>query len=325
MSERTGAKIIIRGKGASRDGGPSTTGHTDDEDELHVCLEGSDEAVTKASKEVEELLFNPEMAQRLKSQQLGFPLPMAPDAYGPGGSESVEMKVPNNMVGLIIGKGGENIARIQQTLGVHAQIAKETDMGPGETERSVILTGIPANVLEAKQRIEDMIAGQLAKMAGAGAGGAGENRFLGRDNNSRELDTAFVVKLPVPNDKVGIIIGKGGSTIKGIQDRTRANVQIPSGPDEGDPNVRTISIGADTKECVDAAQMEIFTCLQQHQQQTAGQSSAGTIVIVPNDRVGAIIGRGGLTVREIQSRHNVRVQVPQAADVGSMPPTRTIT
>jgi len=35
----------------------------------------------------------------------------------------------------------------------------------------------------------------------------------------KELDHPFVVKLPVPNDKVGIIIGKGGMTIKGIQVR----------------------------------------------------------------------------------------------------------
>jgi hypothetical protein len=45
------------------------------------------------------------------------------DVYGPGGSTGVasgggssyqvELRVPNNMVGLIIGKGGENVLRIQ--------------------------------------------------------------------------------------------------------------------------------------------------------------------------------------------------------------------
>ena len=37
----------------------------------------------------------------------------------------------------------------------------------------------------------------------------------------QSLDTAFVLKIAVPNEKVGVIIGKQGMTIKGIQERTR--------------------------------------------------------------------------------------------------------
>ncbi len=54
---------------------------------------------------------------------------------------------------------------------------------------------------------------------------------------------------------MGIIIGKGGMTIKAIQERSRCTIQIPSGPDEGDSNVRTLTIGADSKEACDAAQV----------------------------------------------------------------------
>eukprot|EP01034_Spumella_vulgaris_P044183 gene44183-54923_t len=65
MQEMSGAKIIMRGRGASKDG--SGTGHADDDDELHVCIEGTADAVEKALKEVEQILFNPEQASRLKS------------------------------------------------------------------------------------------------------------------------------------------------------------------------------------------------------------------------------------------------------------------
>lgn len=323
MSEATGAKILIRGKGAQKDGSSSNTGHPDDEDELHVYLEGSDDAVKKATVEIERL-FNPEYANRIKQQQLGFVGNSSggqDSVYGPGSGDGyqIELRVPNNMVGLIIGKGGENIVRIQTQLGVHAQIAKEHEMLPGETLRSIVLKGTPNNVNEAKSRIDEIIAAQVAKNSGVS---------LNRDGSSnavRDLDHAFVVKLPVPNDKVGIIIGRGGMTIKGIQERTRSQVQIPLGPDEDNPQVRTLSVGGDTKEAVDSAQMEIFMCLQAHAQQAAQNNPTnGLMMMVPDDKVGIIIGKGGATIKDIQNRLRVKVQIPPGPDAGSMPPMRTI-
>ena len=43
---------------------------------------------------------------------------------GPGlgfGNNTVELKIPNNMVGLLIGKSGETIRNIQQSSGAHVQ------------------------------------------------------------------------------------------------------------------------------------------------------------------------------------------------------------
>ena len=54
------------------------------------------------------------------------------------------MSVPNSMVGLIIGKGGENIRKLQEG-GCRVQIARESDMRPGETARAVALYGTAAN------------------------------------------------------------------------------------------------------------------------------------------------------------------------------------
>lgn len=327
MSEQTGAKILIRGKGASKDGGPSNTGHSDDNDELHVSIEGPPEAVEKATREVDRIFNDTEYAMKLKQQQLGHNHALGSGGgggdtiYGPGGNEGyqVELRVPNNMVGLIIGKQGENIIRIQNQLGVHAQVAKEHEMQPGETLRSIVLKGSPSNVQEAKQRIDEIINQQIAKLSGGGGGGGGGNS----NDRVREMDYPFIVKLPVPNDKVGYIIGKGGMNIKGIQERTRSNVQIPLGPDEENPSVRTLAIGANTKEDIDAAQMEIFMTLQQ---EAAGRgSTAGAVfLLVPDDRVGIIIGKQGATIKDIQNRLRVRVQVPQQPDPGSMPPMRTV-
>jgi polyribonucleotide nucleotidyltransferase len=55
------------------------------------------------------------------------------------------------------------------------------------------------------------------------------------------------IKLQIPNDKVGLVIGKAGMTIKAIQDRTGANIQIPGNTDDEDPRVRTCTISGPTQ------------------------------------------------------------------------------
>lgn len=323
LQESSGAKIIIRGKGASKDGGSSNTGHPDDNDELHVSIEGGEEAVERATKEIQKILFNPDQAQKLKSEQLKQlqDINSDPNIYGPNSGldgYQIELRVPNNMVGLIIGKGGENIVKIQTQLQVQAVIAKESDMKPGETLRSIVLKGSKDNVNEAKKRIDDIIQTQQTKMGG----GVSTN-----SNIQKELDLPFITKLPVPNDKVGIIIGKGGMTIKGVQERTRSTVQIPQGPDADNPAVRTLIIGAETQDSVIQAQQEILLVIQAQHQNALNAYNAPSnslAVIVPDDKVGIVIGKGGISIKEIQTRLQVKVHIPQGPDVGSFPPVRTI-
>ena len=75
--------------------------------------------------------------------------------------------------------------------------------------------------------------------------------------------------------------------------------------------------------------MEIFMALQTQQQQQSQQqvsSLANAIhIAVPDDKVGLIIGKGGMTIKDIQTRTRVRIQIPQAADPGTNPPIRTLT
>ena len=125
MQDRTGAKILVKGRGSQRDG---MTDPSDDED-LHVALEGAEECVERALREIEDILYNPEKAMKLKAEQLAglnssSSLLSSANIYGPGSSDDVSLYVPNSMVGLIIGRGGENIQRMQMQTGGHLQIQK---------------------------------------------------------------------------------------------------------------------------------------------------------------------------------------------------------
>ena len=137
LQESSGAKIVIRGKGAQQKESSLLMPHADDEDELHVSIEGTDEAIERALKDVEQILYNPEQAMKLKENQLQSLAEMNgktggyQESSGGGDDYQIELRVPNNMVGLVIGKGGENIHKMQTQTGAHMQIAKESDMKPG--------------------------------------------------------------------------------------------------------------------------------------------------------------------------------------------------
>lgn len=335
LESRTGAKILIRGRGSQKDGfyaGP--TGNPDDDDEQHVSIEGTEEAVAKAMAEVEDVLFNPEKAQQIKNEQLRalndeksalqkYTGGVGSVSTGEDGEARLELQVPNHLVGYLIGKSGENIQKLQRETGVHCQIAKESEMRPGDTMRSVILTGTDGGVREAKRMVDDLVSEKIH-------GGMGRDEKKPKDNQEQLDKYSTILKVAVPNDKVGLIIGRQGATVKGIQDNTMTFIHIPVGPDEDNPAVRTLSIAGNTRESVEAAQMEIAMQLQQNLQQRSNELAMAAAAsnfmycVIPDDKVGIVIGRGGCTIKDIQGRHNVRIQIPQAADPGSQPPVRTI-
>ncbi len=331
---------------------------------LHVVIEGSEDAVAAASAEVNKLLGDPNEALKLKSEQLEKLVELKKgDAggagggdeggyYGPGGDvgstaglgliHEVTFEVPNQVVGSIIGRGGETIQKIQSQYGINVQVAKAVDVAAGASTRPITLKGPEKAVEMAKGDIELLVQDRLAVAAlyttgqgGAGGGGVtnpAQSAYgptaaggVGATSTILPQPGSMLISRTVPNDKIGLIIGKGGGTIKGMQMRTGANIQIPSQPDPDNPAVRTITISANNQEACDRASTEIQSVLE------AGPNGTGTItggttlyIQIPNDRVGLIIGKGGSTIKDIQNRTGARIQIPQHPDPGTMPPMRTV-
>ena len=222
------------------------------------------------------------------------------------------------MVGIIIGKGGEQVSRIIAASGAVMQIEKEHEMAPGETHRKITIRGKNANALDLKRRVEEIVEQQTQRESG--------NRTANKTDN-KDMNYPFIMKVPVPNDKVGIIIGKLGQTVKDIQTKTQTNIQIPQQGDADNPAVRTLSIGGYSKNAIESAQMEIFLVLQTfHQVGTAKTTASANMLYiqVPDDKVGLIIGQKGMTIKDLQSKHGIRIQIPPSADANTYPPVRTI-
>merc|ERR1719187_2683466 len=88
------------------------------------------------------------------------------------GMVTEEYKVPDKMVGLIIGKGGEQITKLQATSGCKIQI-NQVSTGP---ERQCTLTGSPDAVAKAKALLQDVI---NEKQTGGMGGGGGPPGGMG--------------------------------------------------------------------------------------------------------------------------------------------------
>ncbi|KAL9230378.1 hypothetical protein vseg_005740 [Gypsophila vaccaria] len=171
--------------------------------------------------------------------------PSGGGSHGYSGATSKKIEIPNGRVGVIIGKAGETIKYLQNQSGARIQITRDSEHDPNATNREVELMGTQDQIARAEQLIHDVI-------AEADTGGPGS---VSRKMPAAPGSEQFVMK--VASNKVGLVIGKGGETIKGIQARSGAKVQvIPLHPPPGDMSMeRTVQIDGTSEQIEIAKQM----------------------------------------------------------------------
>lgn len=154
------------------------------------------------------------------------------------GEASTQIMVPDKTVGLIIGRGGETIKDLQERSGCHVNIVGENKSVSGL--RPVNLIGSERATAIAKEMILEIV--ESDNREGNNRGAAGSMPPAGRDqgyqNNGRGGGGGggrdhMEKTIRVPSEAVGMIIGKGGETIKDMQRSTgcKINVNQPKPPD----------------------------------------------------------------------------------------------
>lgn len=134
--------------------------------------------------------------------------PMASSA-GPGpGAE--EMQLPNTQVGRVIGRSGDTINRLQVESGCRIQVAQDT----GQPSRLCTLTGSPEAIEKAKQLIIDIVNDGMAR-DGVVPGGV-----------TTEGGDQKTVTMDIPANKVGAVIGRSGETIRLMQEKSGARLDM---------------------------------------------------------------------------------------------------
>lgn len=214
-------------------------------------------------------------------------------------SLSEDYKVPDGMVGLIIGRGGEQINKIQQESGCKVQIAHDS---AGLSERIVSLTGSADSIQRAKALIDEIVS---------------------RGHESTNGQGGSMQEMIIPAGKAGLIIGKGGETIKQLQERAGVKmilIQDGSQPPNIDKPLRIIG---DPYKVQQAKEM-VNEILRERDHAGFGERNeygsrmgggggnsgggGGIEIAVPRHSVGVVIGRSGEMIKKIQSDAGVKIQ-----------------
>lgn len=142
-----------------------------------------------------------------------------------------KLLVSNSAAGSIIGKNGSNINLTQSQTQAKIQLSKAMEYFPGTKDRTLLVSGTLRQIIAGLyaifvRLIKEDVAPIVVKRNKDDL--SDENEDLG----SHEVDwdssqkVKLFVKMLVPQDLCGIIVGKSGSTIKHCSDVSKATVRI---------------------------------------------------------------------------------------------------
>jgi far upstream element-binding protein len=216
--------------------------------------------------------------------------------------------IDSSLVGLVIGRQGESLRRIEQESSTRIQFINGPDSGP---QRQCRITGSPGARITAKREINRIIeenGGNPARETGRNARSGSATRNLVQQQPAlREGEQSS--QIMVPDRTVGLIIGRGGETIRDLQERSGCHVNIV-GENKSVNGLRPVNLignptaAARAKELI----MEIVesdtklgdgpaapTNRRDMDPYSSGPNKINESIYVPSDAVGMIIGKGKIS------------------------------
>uniref|UniRef100_A0A5F8ABZ3 K Homology domain-containing protein n=1 Tax=Macaca mulatta TaxID=9544 RepID=A0A5F8ABZ3_MACMU len=244
-------------------------------------------------------------SKKLASQGDAISYQLGPIHRPPRTSMTEEYKVPEGMVGLIFGRGGEQIDKIQQDSACKVQITPDSS---GLPEHNVSLTGAPESLQKAKMMLDDIMS-------------RGHRRTPGQFHNSHRGQNGTVQNM-VPVGKAGLVIANGGETMKQLQERAGVKMILIQDGSQNTNVDNPLRIPEDPYKVQQACEM-VMDILQERDQggfgdrkEQGSRIGGGIHVQVPRHSVGVVIGRKGEMIKKIQNDAGVRIQFKQDDGTG---------
>ncbi|GBG26133.1 RNA-binding protein Nova-2 [Hondaea fermentalgiana] len=110
----------------------------------------------------------------------------------------------SHIIGHLIGKSGSEITKLEAEANVSIRVESKSKMPLGSSERRIFIVGSVANSVYTQQRITQRI-----------------HEKLREEGVKQEL-----IKIVIPHESVPHLIGKGGSSIKRLQELSHARIQV---------------------------------------------------------------------------------------------------
>jgi len=149
----------------------------------------------------------------------------------------LKLLVPNVIAGHIIGKGGSYIGELKSKYGGHIVLSGNKEYYPGTEERIVVLTGKVTEIIDLNYYIMDNV--------------LNTGREPLRDGRGDKT------KMVVTNPSAGLIIGKGGATVKQIQEDSGVKISIADSVGNVVQGERVLTMSGTLEQRADAARQII--------------------------------------------------------------------
>ncbi|XP_075042246.1 RNA-binding protein Nova-2-like isoform X2 [Mixophyes fleayi] len=175
----------------------------------------------------------------------------------------LKVLIPSYAAGSIIGKGGQTIVQLQRETGATIKLSKSKDFYPGTTERVCLVQG-PA---EALLSVHNFIAEKVREVPQGTA--KSDMGVLIPTQNNISAERAKQAKLIVPNTTAGLIIGKGGATVRSIMEESGAWVQLSQKPAGPNLQERVVTVSGEAGQVERAVQSIIHKAREDPPQGTA--------------------------------------------------------
>lgn len=225
------------------------------------------------------------------------------------------ISIDSSLVGLIIGRQGENLRRVEAETATRVQFMTGPEaIGP---MRACKITGTRKAREDAKAEIYRIIDenGSSSTTKAANADRTFSASGKGSSNHQPALRTGEdASQIMVPNRTVGLIIGRGGETIRDLQERSGCHVNIV-GEEKSVNGLRPVNL-IGTAQAAAMAKDLIMEIVESDTKSLANQSGASRdagrasaaagfdggngfsgekvsdTIVVPSEAVGMIIGKG---------------------------------
>ncbi|UJR36796.1 hypothetical protein I4U23_029510 [Adineta vaga] len=245
-----------------------------------------------------------------------------------------DYKIPDKFVGLVIGKGGEQIVRLQAESGCKVQICQTrpdpVPGGPNPPDRLANLSGTREAIEKAKRIMDDII--MKGRMADGGGSGSSNPYSMGGTN-------AKTIDVMLPSAKCGLVIGKGGETIKRLSEEFAVKMYVVQDSSEIDGiEHKPLRIMGEADRVERAKQYVLESLLKaggipnSGNRSGANQSGSNSFneygsrsggapmtgpcneatYHVPYEKAGIIIGKGGESIKEINRKSGAFVELDKS-------------
>jgi len=189
----------------------------------------------------------------MKSYRHGKELGKRPSDSQDGGREAkrkntgnyplVKLLVPNYAAGAIIGKGGTCLHEIKEKFGGFVRLSAGREYYPGTEERVVVITGEVNQLIDINNLVMEKV------------------RDPGRDSTMKnvpiDVERGKKVMIVLTTAAAGMLIGRSGATIKGIQEESKAKISVGMPDKASVPGEQVVTVSGSFDECSKACRQII--------------------------------------------------------------------